>query len=122
MTESAIRARFVRDSFHSLSTGLPQPSRGLARMPYLPLAIGRTAGMRGRIAALYLRGLGSKIGRSLGYFIGPSRRGRRCRILWRAFPPLARGLVRSSVRPTTAAPVFAPSIAAFTADALAWNL
>src|SRR6266436_5718893 len=29
--------------------------------------------------------LGSKIGRSLGYFIGPSRRCRRCRILWRVF-------------------------------------
>src|ERR1700730_7542169 len=90
-------------------------------MPYLPLAIGRTAGMRGRIAALDLRGLGSKIGRSLGYFIGPSRPGRRCRILWRVIPPLARGLVRSSMRPT-AAPAFAASIAAFTADALAWNL
>lgn len=72
-------------------------------------------------AALYLRWLGPKIGRSLGYSVGPSRRGRRCRIPWRVFAPLARGLVRSAVRPKSACLVFAASIAAFTPDALAWN-
>jgi hypothetical protein len=37
------------------------------------------------------------------------------------FAPLARGLATSTVRPKTACLVFAASIAAFTADALAWN-
>src|SRR5262249_9690096 len=44
------------------------------------------------------------------------------RILWRVFSPLARGLVGSTVRAKTASPIFAASVASFTADALAWNL
>ena len=89
--------------------------------PICPLRSGERPQCDVGWAALYLRGLGSKIGRSLGYSIGPSRRGRRCRILWRVFAPLARGLVRSTVRPKTASPVFAASIASFSGDTLAWN-
>jgi hypothetical protein len=118
-TESAIRARFVRDSFHSLSTGAPtafsEAWRACLICPICPLRSGERPRCDVGWAALDPRWLGSKIGRALGYFIGPSRRCRRRRILsrGRAFFR-ARGLLRSTVRPKTAAPIFVASVASFT--------
>src|SRR5262249_21136178 len=101
----AIRSRLVPQFKHRGSHSL---SRGLARMPYL--------------AALYLRWLSAKIAWSLGYFIGPSRRCRRCecrgvyfrrsRVAWRDRPCGQRRRRLSS----------RPALPSFTADALAWNL
>jgi len=94
-TESAIRARFVRDSFYSLSTGAPTafPVAWRARL-ICPLRSGRTGRTRcrmGRCYGVYFRG--SRVAwwdrpcgrRRLAYL-----RGQRCH--------------------------------SFTADALAWNL
>jgi hypothetical protein len=67
MTESAIRARFVRDSFHSLSTGaptaFPEAWRACFICPICPLRSGERPQCDVGWAALYLRWLGPKIGR-----------------------------------------------------------
>ena len=116
MTESAIRARFVRDSFHSLSTGAPTAFPEAWRMLYLPdlpVAVGRTAEMRcrmGRALPAVAQLENWAVSRIFCWPITTMS----CRILWRVFSPLARGLVRSTVRPRTAAPIFAAGVASFT--------
>ena len=85
-TESAIRARFVRDSFHSLSTGAPTAFPVAWRACLIwPLRLGKRAECDVGWAAFYPRWLSAKIGRSLGYFIGPITTISAMRMPWRVF-------------------------------------
>ena len=55
--------RFGRDSFETRSTqGSHSLSRGLARIPYLPVGSGERAECYAGWAALYLRWLSAKLG------------------------------------------------------------
>jgi len=91
-------------------------------LPDLPVAVGRTAEMRCRMGralpavARFENGAVSRI------FYWPITTMPAMPNTMACFSPLARGLVRSTVRPKTAAPIFAAGVAIIHRDALAWTL